>query len=106
MDIKTLEPIVKEILAEKGYNFVDNEKDADFVIKINANTTTGSQYEGIYFAFLDANLSVIDSTSGEEIYKSHLDQVKGGGSNYVKAGKKAYMLGAKKLKEVIKGSSF
>lgn len=106
MDIKTLEPIVKETLAEKGYNFVDKEKDADFLIKINANTTTGSKYDGIYFAFLDANLSVIDAASGEEIYKSHIDQVKGGGSNYVKAGKKAYMLGAKKLKEVIDGSSF
>jgi hypothetical protein len=105
MDIKTLEPIVKETLAGKGYNFVDNKDDADFIIKINANTTTGSQYQGIYFAFLDANMSVIDAKSGEEIYKSHIDQVKGGGSNNDKAAKKAYLSGAKKLKEVIESSS-
>lgn len=104
MDIKTVEPIVKETLAEKGYNFVDNKKDADFIITINANTTTGSQYQGIYFAFLDVNLSVVNTSKGEEIYKTHLDQIKGGGSNYTKAGKKAYMLGAEKLKENIVNS--
>ncbi len=101
MDIKTLEPSVKETLAEKGYNFVDNENDADFIITINANTTTGSEYEGIYFAFLDVNFSVINTSNGEEIYKTHLDQIKGGGSNYKKAGKKAYLLGAEKIKESI-----
>ncbi len=106
MDIKTLEPIVKETLAEKGYNFVDNEKDADFIITINANTTTGSHYQGIYFAYLDANISIVETSSGEEIYKSHLDQVKGGGANYKKAGKKAYILGAEKLKESINNSFF
>ena len=99
MDIKTLEPSVKETLAEKGYNFVDNKNDADFIITINANTTTGSEYEGIYFAFLDINFSVIETSNGEEIYKTHLDQIKGGGSNYKKAGKKAYLLGAKRLQE-------
>jgi len=105
MDIKTLEPSVKEILVEKGYNFVDNEKDADFIITINANTTTGSEYERIYFAFLDINFSVIETSNGEEIYKTHLDQIKGGGSNYKKAGKKAYQLGAIKLREHIGDSS-
>ena len=101
MDISTLEPIVKETLAEKGYNFVANKGDADYIININANTTTGSQYQGIYFAFLDVNLSIIDKTSNEEIYKTHLDQIKGGGSNYKKAGKKAYKLGATQIKEKI-----
>ncbi len=105
MDIKTLEPIIKEVLAEKGYNFVANKSDADYEIIINANTTTGSQYQGIYFAFLDINLSIVDNTSGEEVYKTHIDQVKGGGSNYSKAGKKAYMTGASKLKESLLSSS-
>lgn len=106
MDILTLEPIVKETLAEKGYNFVDNKRDADFIIIINANTTTGSQYEGIYFAFLDINFSVVDVSNDEEVLKTHLDQIKGAGSNYTKAGKKAYMLGAAKLKESISNSFF
>lgn len=106
MDIKTLEPSLKEVFAVKGYNFVNNEKDADFKIKIKANTTTGSNYQGIYFAYLDINLSVTESSTGEEIYKTHLDQIKGGGNNNTKAGKKAYVLGAKKLKENLKDSFF
>ena len=104
MDIKTLEPSIKELLAEKGYNFVEAEKDADFIVNINANTTTGSEYQGIHFAFLDINLSIFETSSGEEIYKTHIDQIKGGGSDSKKAGKKAYTLGAEKLKESINNS--
>ncbi|NQU31764.1 MAG: hypothetical protein HQ521_00880 [Bacteroidetes bacterium] len=102
MDIKTLDPVIKESLAEKGYNFVDNKTDADYIITINANTTTGSQYQGIYFAFLDINLSIIETSTSEEIYKTHIDQIKGGGSDYTKAGKKAYFLGSERLKESLK----
>lgn len=101
MDIKTLEPAVKEILADNGYNFVDEESKADYILNIEANTTTGSTYEGIYFAFLDVNLSVTNNILDEEIYKIHLDQIKGGGSNYAKASKKAYTIAATKLKESI-----
>ncbi len=104
MDIKTLEPVVKETLADYGYNFVDSDIDADYMINLEANTTTGSSYEGIYFAFLDANLSVVNNILKEEIFKTHLDQVKGGGSNYAKAGKKAYIIAASKLKETLKNS--
>ena len=106
VEIKTLEPAIKEMLSEKSYNFVDKEADADFIIKIKANTTTGTYYQGIYFAYLDANVSVVDAATGEEIYKTHLDQLKGGGANYKKAAKKAYALGAEKLKEMLEGSFF
>ena len=82
------------------------EKDADYIININANTTTGSQYQGIYLAFLDVNYSLIETISGGEIYKTHLDQIKGGGGDYKRAGKKAYILGAEELKESIFNSGF
>jgi hypothetical protein len=106
MQIKTLEPSVKQVLADQGYNFVDQAKDADFVIKIKANTTTGSRYQGICFAFLDANISIIETSTGEEIYKTHLDQIKGGGSDFKKAGKKAYLTASKKIKESFLNSIF
>lgn len=101
MDVKTLEPIVKEALANMGYNFVDDEASADYIINIVANTTSENHYQGIYFAYLDVNLSVISTTNSEEVYKTHLDQIKGGGSNTVKAGKKAYSLAAEKLEELL-----
>ncbi len=99
MDIKTLEPSLKEILAEEGYNFVEDKNDADFIVNISANTTTGSKYEGIYFSYLDINLTVTSAKNNEEVYSIHLDQIKGGGNSYLKAGKKAYVIGASKIKE-------
>ena len=104
MDILTLEPMVKETLTDFGYNFVDSVKNADYIITMESNTTTGSSYEGIYFSFLDVNISVVNNILDEEIYSTHLDQVKGGGSNYTKAGKKAYAIAANKLKETLKNS--
>jgi len=101
MDIKTLEPAVKEVFAEKSYNFVDNKELADLIVKINANTTTATAYQGIRFAYLDINISIIENSSGEELMKSHFDQIKGGGANQPKAAKKAYVLGAEKIKEYI-----
>lgn len=103
MNIKTLEPVVKETLAE-NYNFVNNPAEADYIISIDANTTTGTRYQGIYFAYLDANLSVVTTSDNEEIFKTHLDQIKGGGSNTGKAGKKAYLIGSGKLKELLQQS--
>jgi len=102
MDIKTLEPRLKALLAEKAYQFVEMEAHADYILIINANTTTSTSYQGIYFAYLDVTFSIIDVSTNTEIYKTHLDQIKGGGANYKKAAKKAYILGAKKLEGVFK----
>lgn len=33
------------------------------------------------------------------MFKTHIDQVKGGGANYVKAGKKAFLAADEKLKQ-------
>ncbi len=101
LDIKTLEPAVKELLAEKSYNFVDTENEADFIVRIKANTTSSTNYRGIYFAYLDANISVVEASSGEEVYKTQLDQIKGGGANYTKAARKAYFVGAQRIKAVL-----
>lgn len=101
IDIKTLEPTVKEVFAEMSYSFVDNKNAADLVFKIDANTTTATTYQGIKFAYLDINISIIETSSGEELMKTHFDQIKGGGVNQLKASKKAYMIGAEKIREYI-----
>lgn len=106
ISIKTLEPSVKQVLAQKGYNFVDQAKNADLIINIKANTTSASKYQGIYFSYLDANISIIETSSGEEIYKTHLDQIKGGGNDFEKAGKKAYITAAKQIKETFLNNNF
>lgn len=99
MEIKTIEPVIKEYLTDKGYHFTDVRDEADQLLRIKASTTTGTVYQGIYFAYVDANLSIVDQISGEEVFKTHIDQIKGGGANYDKAGRKAYILAADKLKQ-------
>jgi len=99
MDIKTIEPVIKQYLADQGYHFTDNPNEADYRIQIKASTTAGTYYSGIYFTYIDANLSIKDNGSGDEVFKTHIDQAKGGGANYTKAGKKAYTIAAAKLKE-------
>lgn len=104
VDIPTLAPMVKQTLSEMGYDFTENTDGAEYIVKIDANTTTSSQYQGIYFAYLDINFVIENVRDGKEIYATHIDQVKGGGGNYAKASKKAYKLGAEKLKEELKNS--
>ena len=99
MDIKTIEPVIKQYLADKGYHFTNKPGEADFSVQIKASTTAGTYYSGIYFTYIDANLSITDNASGDEVFKTHIDQAKGGGANYTKAGKKAYTIAAEKLKE-------
>ena len=106
MEINTIEPVIKQYFAGKGYHFTDIPADADYTIRIEASTTTGNIYQGIYFSFVDANLSIVDHSTGKEVFKTHIDQVKGGGSDFTKAGKKAYVSAAARLKEKIQASGF
>ncbi len=101
MEINTIEPTIKQALVDKGYQFTDNPAEADFLIKIAASATTGTSHQGIFFTYVDANLSIVNQVDNKEIYKTHVDQVKGGGANYVKAGKKAYVNAAGLLKEAV-----
>jgi hypothetical protein len=104
MEIKALEPIIKKILSDNGYGFVNNIEDADYKIQINSDAVSGGQYQGIYFSYLDVNLSVIEVEENQEIYKNRIYQLKGGGSNRNKASKKAYSLCEEKLIEIINDS--
>ncbi len=97
MDINTIEPEIKQALVDEGFVFVDQPEIADYLIRIEGSSSTGTSYQGVYFTFVDANLSVVRLSDNKEVFKTHLDQVKGGGANYTKAGKKAYTNAASEL---------
>jgi hypothetical protein len=100
-EIKTVEPLIKNSLADKGYQFSDLPEEADYIIRIKAAVTSNSNYQGIYFAYVDANLSFVDQGSGLEVFKTNVNQVKGTGANYNKAGKKAMQTVAEQLREQV-----
>lgn len=90
MKLPRIEPALKQELSSKGFSFVDDVSKATLMITIKANGRDGGEYQGMYTVYADANISVTDLTSGEEIYKTAVTNFKGISINYDKAGVKAY----------------
>lgn len=97
VEIKQLEPALKNILGSKGFAFVDSPSKADYLIKIKAGARKGAEIYGLHSSFLNLSFSVIDLKSGMEIYKKGLDNIKGIDLNYEKAGIKALSNAAKEI---------
>ncbi|MDD8017689.1 MAG: LPP20 family lipoprotein [Bacteroidota bacterium] len=85
-----IEPMLKNSLSSQGFSFVDDPSKANLMVSIKANGRDGGEYGGLYTAYVDANISVVDLTSGEEVYKTAFNNVKGVSINFEKAGMKAY----------------
>ncbi|APF19466.1 hypothetical protein Calab_3759 [Caldithrix abyssi DSM 13497] len=99
LEIKQLEPALKNILSNNGFTFTDSPVDVDFIIKIKATARKGAEMYGLYSSFVNLTFSVIDMRSGQEIYKNVLENVKGIDLNYEKAGFKALSNAAKAINE-------
>ncbi|MDO9577759.1 MAG: LPP20 family lipoprotein [Candidatus Cloacimonadales bacterium] len=92
-----IEPLLKEKLSDYGFTFVNSISEADIVIELEGDTRKGSKYEGMYPAFADVSISVIDMRSGEEIFKDKIFNVKGFHSDYSNAGLKALQKSANRI---------
>lgn len=88
--IPRIEPMLKNTLSSQGFSFVDDASKANIMISVKSNGRDGGEYSGLYSVYVDANISVVDLNSGEEIYKTSFNNVKGVSINYDKAGMKAY----------------
>ncbi len=102
VEISVLEPSVKEFLTNEGFSFLPSEGGADYIIKIVGQTTGFNEHQGIHFAYVDVNLSMVNNLTGEELTKFHIDQVKGGGANKNKASITAYNKASEILIERLK----
>ncbi|MCK9452460.1 MAG: hypothetical protein M0Q90_12270 [Bacteroidales bacterium] len=101
LEINLLEPALKEALASRGYVFTDQINEADLLVEIDAKSRNGSNTQGIYFAFVDANVSVMDLSDGREIWKQNLSSIKGGGADFRRATVKAFETVAEQLKKTM-----
>ncbi|MFZ4619616.1 MAG: LPP20 family lipoprotein [Bacteroidota bacterium] len=90
LKLPRIEPMLKNTLSSQGFSFVDDPSKANILISIKANGRDGGEYSGMYSVYVDANISVTDLNSGEEIYKTSFNNVKGVSINSDKAGMKAY----------------
>ncbi|MBL7026781.1 MAG: LPP20 family lipoprotein [Candidatus Marinimicrobia bacterium] len=92
-----VEPRIKNHFIGEGFHFVDNPKDADWQMILNATATRGTEYSGMYTAFADVSLNVVDRKSGAEIYKNSLSREKGIDLNYTNAANKAFNTATDKM---------
>jgi hypothetical protein len=90
LKLPRIEPLLKNSLASSGFTFVDDPSKANMMVTIKSNGRDGGEYQGLYSVYVDANISITDLNSGEEIYKTSFNNVKGVSINYDKAGMKAY----------------
>ncbi len=90
LKLPRIEPLLKNSLSSSGFTFVDDPAKANMVVSIKSNGRDGGEFQGLYSVYVDANISVLDLNSGEEVYKTSFNNVKGVSINYDKAGMKAY----------------
>ncbi len=101
IDIPRIEPVLKGKLSELEFEFIELPFDNDWVIKIEANAREGSQISSLFTSFADLTFSVTDVSTGNEIYKTTLNGIKGVDLNFEKAGYKALENIAQKVKEEV-----
>jgi hypothetical protein len=90
-------PALKQALVDHGFQFVDNPSQADFIIKISANTVKGAKVYGLFTAFADVDVSVLNASTYKEVYREALHHIKGIQLDYEKAGLKALESAAKEV---------
>lgn len=97
MDVLYIEPAIKNLLGEYGFTFTEDESNADILIELKAESRRGAEMYGMYSAFVDFTISMIDMNSGKEVFKNGLQDIKGIQLNYQKAGFKAFENAAKEM---------
>ncbi|MFT4753764.1 MAG: hypothetical protein ACI9GM_000037 [Salibacteraceae bacterium] len=101
LDVKLIEPKLKQSLSGQGFDFTAISDGADYVIHIRASSRKGGQVGGVYFAFVDVSISVYDNNIGREIFKESINNIKGGGGTFDQAGGKAFYEASDLAKEKI-----
>lgn len=90
METLQIEPVLKNVLGQDGFSFVDDMNEADLVITIDADSHKGAEIYGQFVAYVDVSVSVLDMQSGKEVYKNKLSDIKGIHLDYDHASLKAY----------------
>ncbi|MCG8387813.1 MAG: LPP20 family lipoprotein [Cytophagales bacterium] len=86
-------------LGQQGAVFTDDEKDADLLMKVTADTREGSELSGLFTSFLDITVQVVDKSTNKEIYADAIYDLKGIQLSYEKAGLKAYQDAREKIEK-------
>lgn len=98
-----IEPMLKKIMIDSaGCNFVKNKNDADYVLKVKANTKSlGIIWGNMHQASLNLYLSLVDTKNDAEVFKDALQEVKGFQTTPENAGIDAYKTANEQIQKKI-----
>ncbi len=85
-----IDSAIKAQLANAGYRFVSNKKEALWHIKIKASARQFNQAQGFFFSYVDAQVSVVNTMQNKEIYGNNISTKGGHTISYSEAARKAY----------------
>lgn len=93
---------VKGALAAQGCNFVDDPAKADYVIRINASARKYNTFQGAYFTYIDAAVSIDKTATGQRIFEDETS-VKGSHTlGYDEAARDGYKKTSKEITKMLK----
>lgn len=93
---------VRGALSEQGCNFVDDAASADIVIRIEASARKYNEYQGAFFTYVDAAVSVDKTATGQRIFEDEVS-VKGAHTlGYDEAARDGYKQITKEITKLIK----
>ena len=88
ISVKIFENKLKESLIENSFQIVNNKSSADYIYNCKLTTSQGSEYQGVYTSFANAEFDVYDA-NGKHLFAKVYTNIKAGGLNYEHAGSKA-----------------
>ena len=93
---------IKGDLSAQGCNFVDDAQSADIVIRIQASARKYNQFQGAYFTYIDAAVTIDKNATGQRIYEDEVS-VKGAHTlSYDEAARDGYKGIRKEITKIIK----
>ncbi|MCE2733497.1 MAG: LPP20 family lipoprotein [Cyclobacteriaceae bacterium] len=81
---------LKNLLANSGFEFTSNLKQADLVLDVNADTEKGSVNGSIHITYLTGLIKVALAKEDKVIYSTTLDRIKGYGLDFERSSQDAY----------------
>lgn len=90
---------LKNLLANSGFEFTTNKKEADLWVDVLCDSEKGSISGSIYITYLTGTIKVSALREGKEIYATAFDRIKGYGLDYEKSSQDAYNKGLEVLEK-------
>lgn len=93
---------VKGALSASGCNFVDDAVKADYVIRIKASARKYNEFQGAYFSYIDAMVSIEKNATSQRIFEDEIS-IKGSHTlSYNEAARDGYKRIAKEVAKMLK----